>query len=115
MPSASYFLGSRFLGQSSFPSPTSVPSSEAFICTSCGETWARIVVAEARHWYVNAHPCPKHRPTGVADWSTIPGALTLDDPTIVRESRALRNLPLEAVRAEFVAHLNHFTTAAAAA
>jgi hypothetical protein len=69
----SYFIHDAWVAASTFECP-SPPDSLAFCCSTCGEIWARAWV-EAEPYQFRVVPCARHRPTGVADISAMPGSI----------------------------------------
>lgn len=80
MPTVHYFLGTQVAGSSRVPThPHSglLPDSVAFFCRTCGELWARALVEENPEvWQIEQVPCQLHTPSGVPDWSHVPGSIT---------------------------------------
>lgn len=86
MPNASYFLGSRLLGSCRIPDKAGIAYSTAFFCRTCGNLWGRVLV-EGSDWRVVEVPCENHTPTGVPDWSTVPGSFLVNSLEASHTSR----------------------------
>jgi hypothetical protein len=91
---ASYFLGNRLLGTSTFESANCLPHSEALFCKTCGDIWGRIYV-EGSDWDVRAVPCSLHTPLGVSDWSAVPGSFLRSEISVYQMSVMFRAAALE--------------------
>lgn len=50
------------------------PSSQIFICATCGEPWAKVFI-EGQTWRVTSAPCRQHSWQGVQDFERIPGSI----------------------------------------
>ncbi len=103
---ALYFLGTQCLGES----PVSCDS-VAYFCASCGEIWARCV--SRPHWQIEVVPCESHGPSCVADARALPGSLinnfiSRDYLGSFRWGTALESLPPDALRREFLLHLQYY-------
>lgn len=113
MPTALYFIHGKLHGQSTFPC-NFTPHSLAYFCPTCGEIWARIVIAEESYWSVEHVTCKKHRPQGVPDWGKIPGTLCASisswrkDLSVMWWGRALEHLPPAILQREFELTLSHY-------
>lgn len=109
---ASYFLGSRLLGVSSFTTPNCLPHSEAFFCATCGDLWGRVLV-DGSAWSVHTIPCEKHAPTGVPDWGAVPGSflpnrLFAETVSVMFWATVLEHLPPAVLARELEIAIRHF-------
>lgn len=106
---ASYFLGQRLLAQTTFKA-TITQRSLMYTCLTCGEVWGRVVcITDGKPgvWDVVTCPCEKHKPIGVQDWGTTPGAFTLSPFRAGADAGQLQNLPDTLLSREFLLHLSH--------
>ncbi len=109
---AHYFLGTRLLGTSRFNNPNCRPRSEVLVCTTCGETWGRIVVA-ASSWAVREVPCEKHVPLGVSDWGCIPGSFLQNSlharmTSVMMWASVIEHLPPAVLARELEMAIRHY-------
>lgn len=105
-----FFLQGTYLASSHLESNFR-PHSMAYFCHSCGEVWARVSVSgdeSPEYWEIVSSPCKQHRPTGVLDWTALPGSflpesasLSLADMRIVAWARAIEHLPEAVLKREF--------------
>lgn len=118
MTQATYFLGSRILGTSTFPCPNGGADGQAWFCRTCGEVWARVVCREddsaTSPFILHQAPCVKHAPTCAIDWQYLPGSmlnsLGLNRSTLstLQWALALEHLPEEVLRREVQLAIIHF-------
>lgn len=104
---ALYFIHGQFMGEAQFASPFR-PHSFTFVCPSCGELWARIVVQGPAdpYWQVLPASCEQHVPEGVQEWGRVPGSI-LDrlgvhksQLSVLAWPQALEHLPAAVLRRE---------------
>lgn len=107
-----YFLqGTGTVGPWRIEAPQT-PLSQAFVCSTCGEMWARVFV-EGASWLINAVPCAKHTWKGVQDFNRVPGSIlhVMQHKALVGTGEwaiVIENLPPVLFRRELRLYLNHF-------
>jgi hypothetical protein len=103
---AEFFVQGRYLGsglvEEQFHGTAGVcrPRSKVFVCPTCGDLWARIVVEGAKHFPLS-HPCEKHEARGFYDM--IPGSVY--EPW---ETKLLEAYPRELLLRETKLHIDHW-------
>lgn len=107
--SATYFLGSRFMGTSEFTLPRGQLTSLALFCPQCGEIWFRVACKSSGGpvlWTTEYAPCPQHKPVSALDWGRVPGSVWRsgygDRATLLPTDWALciEHLPVDMLRHE---------------
>lgn len=112
-----YLVDNRVLATSLIVA-TIQPRSLAYVCTTCGNLWGRVVVEaleDVQTWETVSAPCALHLPRGVVDWGHVPGSFLSgkgnfkrSDLRVTAWGRALEHLPDVVLKREFELTMKHF-------
>jgi len=113
----SYMVEGRILASTEIEADHS-PRSIAYICTTCGNVWGRVIVNDPEGlqvWEAEPSPCARHLHRGVVDYGRIPGSFLFgkgnfrkQDLRVTAWGRAIEHLPEEVLKYEFDITMKHF-------
>jgi len=108
MPTQTFYIEGKYMGEANraihkdASGISYYPTSLAFFCTKCGDTWARIVVNKS-DFRVEYGDCRKHEVDSLRISGERPGSLYR--PWL---SYLVDDLPIEVIRREFNLHLKYY-------